>query len=250
MDISLQLYSIKEEAEADFAGALALTEKAGYQGVEFAGYFGNTPDQLAELLKKYHLKAVSSHVSLDRLKENFEEELGYPKTLGFNMIVCPYSTCKTREEVLDTAEFLQSCAQRAAKAGIVIGYHNHAHEIVKIDGRYALDLLLEKAPAFQYQPDVFWIAYAGVDPAAYIKPYAAAGRICTVHAKDLAKDGDEKKTPRSNVYVGQGKIDFPAIAALCPPAKYPYIIEQEDFTTDHFDGISQSYMGLRKILAG
>jgi hypothetical protein len=50
------------------------------------------------------------------------------------------------------------------------------------------------------------------------------------------------------VYIGQGSIDFTAIAALCPPAKYPYIVEQEDFTTDHFDGISQSIRGLRKIL--
>ncbi|MDR2136622.1 MAG: hypothetical protein LBO76_08405 [Treponema sp.] len=43
MDISLQLYSIKEEAGENFAGALELARKSGYQGVEFAGYFGNSP---------------------------------------------------------------------------------------------------------------------------------------------------------------------------------------------------------------
>ncbi|MDR2185863.1 MAG: hypothetical protein LBO80_09415, partial [Treponema sp.] len=62
MDISLQLYSIKEEAEEDFAGALQMTGKAGYEGVEFAGYYGNSPERINELLKQYHLKAVSSHV--------------------------------------------------------------------------------------------------------------------------------------------------------------------------------------------
>ncbi|MDR3145468.1 MAG: hypothetical protein LBU21_04260, partial [Treponema sp.] len=76
MDISLQLYSIREEAEQDLAKALEMTEKAGYDGVEFAGYYGNTPEQIGELLKRYHLKAVSSHVGLDRLQGDFEGELG------------------------------------------------------------------------------------------------------------------------------------------------------------------------------
>ncbi|MDR1950028.1 MAG: sugar phosphate isomerase/epimerase [Spirochaetaceae bacterium] len=248
MDISLQLYSIKEDADQDFAKALEMTEKAGYQGVEFAGYYGNTPGRINELLKQYHLKPVSSHVGLDRLRGNFDGELEYLNVLGFKLIVCPHSPCNTKEEVLETAAFLQSCALKAAGAGIVMGYHNHAHEFARFDGRYALDLLLEAAPAVQFEPDVFWIAYAGVDPAAYIKPYAAAGRICAVHAKDLAKEGAEQKSPRNNVYIGDGRIDFPAIAALCPPARYPYIVEQEEFSSDHFDGISRSQKGLRKLL--
>jgi sugar phosphate isomerase/epimerase len=250
MDISLQLYSIKEEAEEDFAGALEMTGKAGYEGVEFAGYYGNSPERIGELLKQYRLKAVSSHVSLERLRGDFEGELRYLKVLGFKLIVCPYSTCKTKEEVLETAGFLQSCALKAADAGLVMGYHNHSHELnTRFDGRYALDLLLEAAPALRFEPDVFWIANAGVDPAAYIKPYAAAGRICSVHAKDLAKEG-AGKSALNNVYIGEGRIDFPAIAALCPPAQYPYIIEQEEFSTDHFDGISRSLAGLRKLLPG
>ncbi|MDR2404414.1 MAG: sugar phosphate isomerase/epimerase [Spirochaetaceae bacterium] len=248
MDVSLQLYSIKEEAGQDFAKALELTEKAGYDGVEFAGYYGNTPERIGELLIQYHLKPVSSHVSLERLRDDFEGELRYLNTLGFKLIVCPYSPCRTKEEVLETAAFLQSCALRTAEAGLVMGYHNHSHEFTaRFDGRYALDLLLEAAPALQFEPDVFWIANAGVDPAAYIKPYAAAGRICAVHAKDLAKAG-AGKTGLNNVYIGEGRIDFPAIAAICPPSRYPYIIEQEEFSTDHFDGISQSLAGLRRLL--
>ena len=244
MDIALQLWSIKEEVAEDFAHALELTEKAGYQGVEFAGYHGKTPEELRALLAQYHLKPVSAHVGIGRLRAALDEELRYAKELGFKMIVCPWSDCKAAEDIISDAEFLESCTQKAAKEGITIGYHNHDQEFKQFNGKYAMDILLEHMPSVQFEPDVFWIAYAGVDPATYIKPLVKAGRICAIHAKELAKEG------RENVYIGQGKIDFAGIAALCPPSKYPYIVEQEEFSSDHFDGISKSCQGLRAKIAG
>jgi sugar phosphate isomerase/epimerase len=243
MEISLQLWSIKEEVEENFAHALELTEKAGYQGVEFAGYHGNSPEQLKELLAKYHLKAVSTHAGIDRLRKVLDEEIDYAKKLGYSLIVCPWSDCKTKEQVVEDAKFLESCAQKASKAGITIGYHNHNHEFKKFDGKYAMDIMLENMPSVKFEPDVFWIAYGLVDPVSYLKPLVAAGRIAAIHAKELDKQGPD------NVYIGQGKIDFAGIAALCPPDKYPWIIEQEEFSSDHFDGISKSLQGLRKILS-
>lgn len=242
MDISLQLYSIKEEAEEDFPHALELTGKAGYTGVEFAGYFGNSPEQMKALLKKYGLKAVSTHCSIERLENALEEELEYARVLDYKLIVCPYLKCENRARTEEDAKFLESCAQKASKQGIAIGYHNHNHEFTKFGGVYAQDILLETAPSIVFQPDLFWIAYAGIDPAEYIEPYAKAGRIGAVHAKELAKTGTE------NVYIGTGKIDFKTIAAICPPSKYPYIVEQEEFSSDHFDGISKSFQGLKHIL--
>jgi sugar phosphate isomerase/epimerase len=238
------LWSIKEEVAENFAHALELTEQAGYQGVEFAGYHGKTPEELRELLAHCHLKPVSAHVGLDRLRAALDEELRYAKELGFKMIVCPWSDCTSAGEVIADAKFLESCAQKAATEGISIGYHNHDQEFKQFDGKYAMDILLAYMPSVQFEPDVFWIAYAGLDPIAYLKPLVAAGRICAIHAKELAKEGTE------NVYIGQGKIDFAGIAALCPPAQYPYIVEQEEFTSDHFDGISKSCQGLRARLGG
>ncbi|MDR2629817.1 MAG: sugar phosphate isomerase/epimerase [Spirochaetaceae bacterium] len=242
MDISLQLWSIKEEVEKDFAGALEMAAKAGYQGVEFAGYHGKSPAELKELLAKYQLKAVSTHAGIERLRTVLDEEIEYAKTLGFRLIVCPWSECKTGEQAAADAEFLESCAGKALKEGITIAYHNHNQEFVKFGGRYAMDLMLEHMPRVKFEPDVFWIAYGLVDPVRYLSPLAQAGRIAAIHAKELAAEGPD------NVYIGQGKIDFAGIAALCPPDKYPWIVEQEEFSGDHFDGISKSYQGLRKII--
>jgi sugar phosphate isomerase/epimerase len=241
MDISLQLYSIKEEAQENFAHALELVQKAGYQGVEFAGYFGNSPEQMRDLLNTYHLKAVSTHLGLPRLKEALDEEITYAKALGYQLLVCPFLKGDSKEAYIEGAQFLEQCAQKAAQEGITLGYHNHAHEFIKYDGKYAQDIILENAPTLKFEPDLFWVAVGGVDPLSYIKPLAQAGRICAIHAKELARQGEE------NVYVGEGKIDFKAIAKICPPDQYPWIIEQEEYHSDHYDGISKSYRGLRQV---
>jgi sugar phosphate isomerase/epimerase len=251
MDISLQLYSIKEEAAENFAGALELVQKAGYQGVEFAGYFGNGPAQMKALLDRYKLRAVSTHLGLARLTEALDEEIAFAKALGYRLLVCPGVSADSAEGYARQARALEECAQRAAKEGFRVGYHNHTHEFTRYGGSYALDIILENAPTLQFQPDLFWIARGGVDPLSYVEPLAKAGRICAIHAKELAKTGD------ANVYVGEGRIDFKAIAKLCPPDRYPWIIEQEEYRGNHAggdhaegshaDGIATSYQGLRRI---
>jgi sugar phosphate isomerase/epimerase len=243
MDIGLQLYSIKEEEEESFEGALALTAKAGYTTVEFAGYFGNSPEQLKSLLSKNHLKALSTHIGIDRFRDAFDEELKYAKGVGYKLIICPWTDWKTKDEVLDDAKILEGCAKKAAKDGITVGYHNHAQEFKKFDGKYAMDILFENAPTVKFEPDVYWVAVAGVDPVSYLAPLVKSGRLCAVHAKELAKTGTD------NVYIGQGKIDFPGLAKIIPPAKYPYIVEQEEYTGPHFEGIKESYDGLKKYLS-
>jgi sugar phosphate isomerase/epimerase len=138
------------------------------------------------LLVKHNLKSISAHVALDRLRKSFDEEINYAKKLGHKMIVCPWTGCKTEAETIEDAKFLESCAQKAGRDGIIIGYHNHDHEFKRFNGRYAMDILLENMPSVQFEPDVFWLAYAGLDPITYIKPLVIAGWICAIHAKELA----------------------------------------------------------------
>ncbi|MHB8061985.1 MAG: sugar phosphate isomerase/epimerase family protein [Ruminiclostridium sp.] len=242
MNISLQLYSIKEEEEESFERALEMTAKAGYRSVEFAGYFGNDTEAMKKLLLKYDLTAVSTHIGIEQFTNRFEEELQYAINVGYDMIVCPWLDCDSVEEIKQAAAILEKCALAAVKRGIKVGYHNHDQEFKKFDGKYALDILLELAPTVMLEPDLFWIAYAGLDPVEYITPYAKSGRICAIHAKEISENLKE------NIYIGSGIIDFKGVAALVDPEKIPYIVEQEEYTSDHFDGISKSFKGLQKVL--
>lgn len=67
--ISVQLYTVREEAEKDFVGVLRRIAAMGYVGVEFAGMYGMTPEAVRAVLDAVGLEASSSHGAMPN-KEN------------------------------------------------------------------------------------------------------------------------------------------------------------------------------------
>ena len=60
--IALQLYSVRDDMAADFEGTLRQVKAMGYDGVEFAGLFGKSADEVKALLDEIGLTPVSAHV--------------------------------------------------------------------------------------------------------------------------------------------------------------------------------------------
>ena len=58
--VGLQLYSVRDLMKADLPGTLAKVAAIGYKEVEFAGYFGRTPAQIRELLRRDGLASPST----------------------------------------------------------------------------------------------------------------------------------------------------------------------------------------------
>ena len=85
--------------ERDMEGTLRHVAKLGYEGVEFAGYYGMPADKLKGLLDELGLKAFGSHISLQRFREDFQGELDYLKTIGAKYAICPYVGAEERESV-------------------------------------------------------------------------------------------------------------------------------------------------------
>ena len=86
--IAVQLYTLHAECEKDFYGTLERVAGLGFNGVELAGYWGKEAEDLKATLDRLGLKAVSSHVPLERMEENLEAELEYLKAINCNNIVC------------------------------------------------------------------------------------------------------------------------------------------------------------------
>ncbi|TAH70902.1 MAG: sugar phosphate isomerase/epimerase [Anaerolineaceae bacterium] len=238
MDISLQLWSINSETQKDFAGSIRRVGEIGFKGVEFAGYGGLSASEQAQLLKESGLYSVGSHSGLSIFEEGFEAELEYSKAIGSKYIVCPGAKVDTMEDINYLADVLNKASKRAAKEGIKVGYHNHDHEFVKVDGKYAMDLIAELTDDdVILELDVFWLAYAGIDPVEYIKIWGK--RVELIHIKQI----DDKK---ANVDAGDGILDFKKIKEAAQYAKF-FVLEHEEYDKPVWDAIKNDFDYLNSI---
>ena len=88
--VAVQMYTLREESEKDFVGTLKKVAEIGYQGVEFAGYYGMSAKNLKKVIDDLGLKAASSHIPLDALKEDLSSVIAYQHEIGSSKIVCPF----------------------------------------------------------------------------------------------------------------------------------------------------------------
>ncbi|MGH4051118.1 MAG: sugar phosphate isomerase/epimerase family protein [Clostridium sp.] len=232
--LSAQLWSVQDYTSKDFFGALDEIAKIGYTGVEFAGYKDILAKDMNKKLKELNLTALSAHVGIDSLKDNLNAELDYLNTLGAKYIVCPHAEINTIESALEHAELFNKIGEQSAKAGLMFAYHNHAHEFKMDNGQYPLEVLFNNVDLryVKQQPDVFWIAYAGLDVNDYMKKNIS--RCPVIHLKQL-----ENNETRRNVDAGSGIIDFKYLIDLAKETDFVY--EQEEFIGTSMNNMQKSF---------
>ena len=223
--IGLQLYSLRDETAKDFCGTVEKVAKMGYTGVEFAGYGGLKPAQLKKLLDDNGLEACGTHFGmLPKTDAELDAEIEMALTLGYKYLVCPYHGMKTHDDALRFAEIMNETAAKLRPHGLQLGYHNHAHEFVVDGGEILMETVLKNTePDVFAEFDVFWVAYAGYDPARFVKKYA--NRQPLMHLKELGPDR------KANVECGTGILDFAQLITLGKEAGVKhFIVEQEEYT--------------------
>jgi len=223
-EFAIQLYSVKDVTNDDFIGTLAKLGKNGfgYTGVEFAGYGDLSAEQMNRALSENGLTAISSHVGLERLLSNLDEEIAYNKEIDCKYIICPWADMETRGDVLTLAKKLKPVAEKISDSGLKFGYHNHAHEFAMDNGEYLLDVLFENLPSETVMElDVYWSEYADVDTLAYMKKNER--RLEILHCKQI--DSDKK-----NVDLDKGSLDFSVVIKNAKSLGVEhFIVEQEYF---------------------
>ena len=89
MGIAAQVYSVRELAEADFAGTMKALKDCGYEGVELAGLYGLSPEAVRDCLKEQGLIGISAHVGLEPFREDMEGTVKAYETIGCKYIGIP-----------------------------------------------------------------------------------------------------------------------------------------------------------------
>src|SRR5438094_1690898 len=129
--IGLQLYTVRHELEKDFVATIAKVAAAGYQEVEFAGYFGGkSPADVKALLDHHGLTAPSAHIP-SLAPDQWRASLEAAKTIGHQYVVVPWIPAETRK-TLDgfkrVAQDFNRVAAQARDAGLQCAYHHHDFE--------------------------------------------------------------------------------------------------------------------------
>ena len=91
-NIAIQVYSVRDDAAADFYGTLKKIKEIGYDGVEFAGLYGNDPEDVKKTCEEFGLVPLSAHVPYLDLIEDPEGTVACYKKAGCQQIVIPYLT--------------------------------------------------------------------------------------------------------------------------------------------------------------
>lgn len=229
LPIAVQAYSVREEAERDFAGTMKKLGEMGYDGVELAGLYGKSAEEIRDSIKAAGLTAISAHVSYDELAGDLEKTLQDYETIGCRYIVIPWLGEDRRFGAAlyeETIKGIPVISEGCKKHGMTLLYHNHDFEFAKTpDGTYALDQLYAEVPAdvLGAEPDTCWIKVGGPDPSEWLKKYS--GRCPLVHVKDFRRKADGVDL----LALGEGEQDFLTLVKTAKECGAQWlVIEQDD----------------------
>jgi sugar phosphate isomerase/epimerase len=243
--IAVQVYSVREIAQKDTAGVLAQIAKIGYQGVEFAGYYGHSAQDIRKILDDNGLKAAGTHIGLESmLGDQLPKTLDFNRTIGNKNLIVPGVAQKYRASIAawkDTAKIFSDIAAKVKPEGFTVGYHNHNLEFEKLDGEIPFYAFYDAASKdVKVQLDIGHAARAGADVVEVIRRYK--GRIVSVHVKEYSPTND-------SAVLGDGVIPWkPVFKSLAAsPGLEWYISEEEGKACQGTECIQKSFERLHKM---
>lgn len=257
---SVQLWGIKKTLKADFEGTLKKVADMGFDGVEFANYFGpykNDPEGLKNFLDSIGLQTSGAHLPLKKVRgEKFDKVVAFYKTLGADTLIIPmdkrtFSGEKIDEFVAELNEF----AVRLKPHGMMTGYHNHWQEFEEYKGSTYWDYVFENTTQdVVMQLDIGWVTYTGRDSVDYVERYP--NRMYTTHFKPKhPKELSDEEAHKQGIYaiIGQDNYDWARVikAGLKTGGTKWFVVEQEAYPNgmSELEALAASKKGFDKYVA-
>jgi sugar phosphate isomerase/epimerase len=235
MPIGVQTWEVRDEIGKDFDGTLSKLAADGFRAIEMCsppGYkdygFGllasMKASEMRERIHKAGLTCESCHYGFKELKDSLDERVAFAKELGLKqMIISTFSLPQTSTlaDWKTAVEAANKLGERAHKAGIQLGFHNHNFEFAKIDGKLVYDEIMSefdpKLIKMQFQVAVVELGYQAAD---FFAKYP--GRFISMHLADWSAT-DKKQVP-----LGQGVVDWKKLFVAAHKAGVKnYFVEME-----------------------
>lgn len=243
--IALQLYSVRDDCAADLPGTLDAVARAGYAGVEFAGYYGRSAQELRKMLDDRGLVCCGTHTGINTvLGDELEKTVEFNKTLGNPYLIVPGLPAEytsSRAAWYETAQLFNEISARCRAVDMYTGYHNHWVEFQPLDGELPWDTFFANTVEdVVMQVDIGNCLHGGGDPYPCFEKYP--GRALTVHAKEHSATNDR-------AIIGEGDVDWAGFFRLCEGVGGTqwYIVEQESYAFPPIECVDRCLQNLRQM---
>jgi sugar phosphate isomerase/epimerase len=241
--LGIQLYSVRDVLQHDFAGTLAALARIGYAEVEFAGLHDVKAQDARRMLDDFRLRAPAGHYGLEAVTDRLDQTIAEARALGHAYVIVPWlpDALRTADGYARAADRLNRAGERLEAADLRLGYHNHAFEFASLgDGQIGYDILLARTDPrlVVMELDLYWIRQGGGNALDYFGKHR--GRFRCVHVKDMAAGG-------AMVDVGTGLLNWPELLAAARKAGVQHFFTEHDSARNPLAFARNSYHYLSRL---
>jgi sugar phosphate isomerase/epimerase len=258
-EIGIQLYTLRNQIDADVQSTIKAVADAGYKQVEPYGFPNAKP--MMDAARDCGLKIHSCHFAWDSVIDpsrqdvpSFESILESAHESGLSHLVIPYLQAEVRQSLDDyrsLCERFNVAAEKAKQAGIQLAYHNHAFEFEpKEGGQCGYDVMVKEfSPEMKFEVDVFWVQVGGKNPADLVR--SLKGRVSQLHLKDLNESIQTPNygsiPPEAFEELGDGVIEMTPILEAAADAGVDHCHVEQDHSPYPLESIRQSMTYLKRL---
>lgn len=239
--IAAQLYSFRDFIKTPQAVTKTLSKlkKIGYDAVQLSGSIVPMAEsELCRILDGEGILAPTAHESAEKIINDTDSVVEHLLKLNCRHVAYPYphELPSDANGVVILAGLLEQAAEKMAKSGITLAYHNHSIEFLRFGNRTMLDIIYSETLKLEAEIDTFWIQAGGGNPIDWIK--RLGHRMAVLHIKDF---GITDPSNRVMMPIGNGNLDWSGIISTAEKGGVKcFVVEHDADCPDPFASFETS----------
>ncbi len=246
MNYGLQMYSVRDASEKNFAEAIEAVAKIGYKYIEFAGFFGLSAEEVRELLDKNGLVCSGTHSPWTDLRPTkIMETIKYHKIIGNPRYIIPAADLSALENLDEFCKVMNFAQPILAAEGMELAFHNHSGEFAVRPWGSTIHAELERRTNINFEIDTFWAFNANLDPIATLE--RLKDRISVIHLKDGFKANTPDFKGARGMALGEGEAPVAAVRRKAIELGLTMVVESETCTPTGIEEVTRCFNYLKKL---
>lgn len=253
----IQLFSLYD-VDPEITAILERVSESAFSGVEFANMrtIASDIDDVRRTLDNTDLEVVSAHYGLGitHLEDRLDRAIDLYHRLETDIVaLAMYDLAHFKDPsyyessaVIERASRrLRRAAEELAENDLELHYHNHTQELVEVDGKPALEHLIEGTENVYYQLDTGWLGTRGYDPIDFLNRHH--NRIKTVHLRDYrVTPSDHLQDPTYDAEtgespeMGEGDLELEAMIETIRQHDIDWVIYEYTHRRDSYETLENA----------